>query len=103
MIERGPKIRAVRSPDRQRLRAIHPLAELRAQTIDLKVVGTHTLPHDLRRDANHVGVADAAPLDDPNDGHPGRQFALLWLDAQDPRFSVFERAKHFGWGGGNGT
>ena len=97
MIECGPEIRAIRGPDGQRPRMVHPVAQLRAQSIDKPVIRAHALTHDLRRDANHVRVPDAPPFDDADNGHAGRQLAFLRLDAQDAGVRELERAQNFGW------
>ena len=75
---------------------VHPLAELLAEAIDLTVIGPHALAHDPRRDANHVRVPDAAPLDDADDRHARRQLPFLRLDAQDARIRSVERVEHLG-------
>ena len=82
--------------DAQPLGARHPLAEALAQLIDQAVVGAHPLFHDLRRDPDHVRVADRAALDDRHDRHAGAELALLGLDAQDAGVGPLEHREHGG-------
>ena len=77
-------------------RGVHAIAELLAQAIDLAVIRAHALAHDPRRDADHVRVADPAPLDDRDDGHARGELAFLGLHAQDPGVGLFERIEDCG-------
>ena len=93
-IERGREVRARRGADAERPRALHAVAQLLAEAIDLAVVGPHALPHDARRHPNHVGVAHAAALDDRHDGHSRGELALHGLDAEDPGVGALQSPDH---------
>ena len=83
----------------ERLRAEHAFAEFVAEAIDHFVVGAHALLHDLRSDADHVGVANLAALDDFDDGHAGAEFAGLRGHGHDADVGFFERVENERGGG----
>ena len=71
----------------------HPLAQLLAEPIDEPVVRAQPFAHDLRRDPDHVRVADAPPLDQPDDGHARRKLPFLRLHAQNAGVGLLERRR----------
>ena len=79
--------------DAQRRRGPHALAQRRAQPIDEPVVGAHALHHDLRRDADHVRVADLPPLHGGDDRHARGELALLRVHAEDAGVGALERVE----------
>ena len=83
--------------------AHHALAEFVAQAVHHAVVGAHTLLHDFSGDADHVGVANLATLDNFDDGHARAKFAGLRGHAHDSYVSGFQRLQNFWWGFAHGT
>jgi hypothetical protein len=75
---------------------MHALAQLLTESIDLPIVGPHSLAHDARRHADHVSVAHLPALDDGHDRHARAELTLQWLDAEDAGIRPFECAEHCG-------
>src|SRR5271165_1045574 len=89
-IEMGGDVGAGFGFYRERFGAEHAVAEFVAKFVNLQVIGAHALLHDFRSDADHVGVADLAALDDFDDGHAGAEFAGLRGHAQDADVGGFQ-------------
>jgi hypothetical protein len=56
------------------------------------------LQHDLRRDADHVGVANLAALDDFHDGHARAELSRLRVHAQHAHIRFLKGVEHLGRG-----
>jgi len=74
-----------------------------AQLVHFPVIGAHALLHDFRSYADHVGIADLAPLDDADDITAHAELSLKRLHAEDSRVGSFETGKNFGRRVGGGT
>ena len=80
---------------------MHALQEFFAEAIYHGVVGAHALLHDFWSDADHVGVADVAALDDRDDIFAGAEFAFLRLHAEDAGIGAAEGVEDWLWGAGD--
>ena len=77
-------VRAVRAGHRHRIGARRMCASTRSLSASTAlVVGAHRLAHDLRRDPDHMGVADLAGLDQIDQLPAAADLALLGLEAGD--------------------
>ncbi len=74
--------------------AQHPFTQAVAQPVHQLVIRAHALLHDLRRDADHVRVANLAALHHFNDGHARAQFAGLRRHAHHTDIRGFQSIQH---------
>ena len=73
---------------------MHALQKFFAQPVNHVVVRAHPLLHNFRRHANHVRVANVAPLDDSHDIFARAQLAGHRLHAQNSSIGTPQRIQH---------